>query len=119
MTQNDLSQFRQLAKNGQISYSSHALRRTLERGISLNIVEEILRSDTNQIIESQSPSVTPGMEHPNERILIYDPYSSSDVIVLCAILFVPLPEIAVITAMYVQDEKWDRVSGNPALVRKP
>ena len=46
-------------------------------------------------------------------------YSCADVIVLCVILFVPLPEISVITAMYVQDEKWERVSGNPALVRKP
>lgn len=119
MTQNDLSQFRQLAKNGQISYSGHALQRMLERGISLNIVEDILRSDSNQILETQSPSLTPGMEHPNERILIYDPYSCADVIVLCVILFVPLPEISVITAMYVQDEKWERVSGNPALVRKP
>jgi hypothetical protein len=91
----------------------------LERGISVNTVEEILSSNSNQIIETQSPSLTPGMEHPDERILIYDPHSCSDVIVLCAILFVPLPEISVITAMYVQDEKWERVSGNPALVRKP
>ncbi len=119
MTQSDLPQFRQLAKNGQVNYRVHALKQMLSRRISTVLVEAILMSSTNQLIETQSPSSTPGKEHADERVLIYDPKSSSDVIVICVISFLPLPQITVITAEHVQEDKWERVSGNPALIRKP
>ena len=119
MTQSDLPHLRQLAKNGQVNYSGHAFKQMLSRRISTFLVEAILMSSTNQLIETQSPSSTPGKEHTDERVLIYDPHSSSNVIVICAISLFPLPQITVITAEYVQDDKWERVSGNPALIRKP
>lgn len=119
MTRSDLPQFRLLAKNSEIDYSGHALRQMLKRGISLDLVEEILKSESNQLIETQSPSLTPGKEHADERVLIFDPKSSSDVIVICAITFTPIPQISVVTAEQAVDEKWNRVSGDPALIRKP
>ncbi len=118
MTQSDLPQLRQLAKNGQVDYSDHAFKQMLSRRISTLLVEAILMSSTNQLIETQPPSSTPGKEHADERVLIYDPKSSSDVIVICVITIFPLPQITVVTAEYVQDDKWERVSGNPALIRK-
>ena len=118
MTRSDLPQFRILAKHSEIDFSGHALRQMITRRISVDLVEKILRSDSNQLIESQSPSSTPGKEHADERVLIYDPSSSSDVIVICALTFTPIPQITVVTAEHARDEKWERVSGDPALIRK-
>lgn len=118
MTRNDLPQFRLLAKNSEIDYSDHALKRMIKRGITLDSVEEILRSESNQLIETQSPSLSPGKEHADERVLIFDPNSPADVIVVCVITFSPLPQITVVTVQHADDEKWNRVSGDPALIRK-
>lgn len=118
MTRSDLPQFRLLAKNSGIDYKKHALSQMLNRGISTDLVEEILSSNTNQLIETQSPSSTPGKEHPDERVLIFDPNASPDVIVVCAITFSPIPQITVITAEHAQKDKWDKVSGDPAWIRK-
>jgi hypothetical protein len=118
MTRSDLPQFRLLARHSEIDFSGHALKQMLNRKISVDLVEEILRSDSNQLIESQSPSSTPGKEHADERVLIFDPGSSSDVIVICALTLVPIPQITVVTAEHVRDKNWERVPGDPALIRK-
>ena len=119
MTRSDLPQFRLLAKNSAIDYSGHALRQMLKRGISLDLVEKILKSESNQLIETQSPSTTPGKEHDDERALISDPTFEDAIIIVLVILFHPIPEIRVITVERVMDHKWEKhINENPWLVRK-
>jgi hypothetical protein len=119
MTQSDLPQFRQLACNQAFSISKHAYNQMLKRDISYDDVEAILSSNTNQIIECQSPSSTPGKEHCDERILIYDPMYFKAVILVCIIHFYPAPEIRIVTTEIVDEGKWIKKDGaNPCLVRK-
>lgn len=119
MTQSDLPTLRRLVGNGVLSYSGHAYQRMLDRGISHEDVEDILTSNTNQIIECQSPSCTPGKEHVDERVLIYDPNNQVDAIVIVSPLFQPAPDVRVITAQKVDDAIWVRQKGKtPCLIRR-
>ena len=118
MTQSDLPIVRRLVQNGAYSFSDHAYSRMLERDISFDDLEAILTSCTNQIIECQSPSMTPGKEHADERVLLYDPRSSKDAIVVFIVLFTPTPELRVITVENVDEKIWKRKQGIPCLVRK-
>ena len=91
MNQSDLPTVRHLAQNGAFSFTNHAYEQMLMRDVSFDDVEAILISHTNQIIECQSPSMTPGKEHADERVLLYDPRSSKDAIVVFIVLFTPTP----------------------------
>lgn len=121
MTKRDLPALRQLAANGQIAYTKHGTRRMLERGYFTSDVETILSSSTNQLVEVQPPSKTPGREHKDERDLISDPMFRPDTAVLISMDFsVPAaPEIVVITVETVLDAEWDKDRGkDPWLTRK-
>ena len=119
MTQADMPQIRQLACNGAFSYTGHAFTQMLDRDITYDDIEAILVSATNQLIECQSPSNTPGKEHRDERLLFYDPFYSKEIILICIILFQPMPEIRVITAEMVDHTKWEKNEGSvPCLIRK-
>ena len=119
MTKADLPTLRILATNNQISYSGHAFDQMLDRGISQSDVKNILSSPTNQLIEIQPPSRTPGKEHSDERALVSDPEYRDSIIVILVILFKPIPEIRIITAEYAEDEKWDtHIGDDPWVVRK-
>lgn len=110
---------RQLANDGQVSYTSHAFGQLLARGITTDTVETILKASDNQIVEIQSPSTTPGKEHVDPRYLVYSPGNADDVIVVSVLLESPEPEIRVITAEYLDDTVWDKKEGCiPAIVRK-
>ncbi len=90
----------------------------LARGILSDTVEGILGASDNQLIETQSPSATPGKEHVNSRFLIYSP-TQDDVVVVSLLLLQPDPEVRVVTAEHVDDSIWDKIEGgNPAIVRK-
>lgn len=118
MTQSDLPAVRRLVQNGAYSFSDHAYSRMLERDISFDDLEAILTSSTNQIIECQSPSNTPGKEHADERVLLYDPCGPKDAIVVFAVTFDTAPNLHIVTVENVDDTKWQRQSGVPCLVRK-
>lgn len=118
MNQSDLPTVRHLAQNGAFSFTNHAYAQMLMRDVSFDDVEAILISHTNQIIECQSPSMTPGKEHADERVLLYDPRSSKDAIVVFIVLFTPTPELRVITVENVDERIWKRKQGIPCLVRK-
>ena len=117
MQQSDLPALRQLAANGQIIYTRHGQARMLERGYFTTDVANILSSPTNQIIEVQSPSATPGKQH----VLISDPMYQSDVAILISMdLATPgSPAIVILTVEETKDEKWNKNKNNdPWLVRK-
>ena len=90
----------------------------LKRDVSFDDVEAILISPTNQIIECQSPSSTPGKEHADERVLLYDPCGSKDTIIIFVVLFTPTPDLRVVTVENVDEEIWERKEGIPCLARK-
>lgn len=120
MTKADLPDLRRLANNNLISYTGHALDQMFDRGIARADIKNILSSPTNQLIETQPPSKTPGREHSDERVLVADPKYRDRIIIVLIIDFRPLPEIRVITAEYAEAEKWDVCIGDdPWLVRKP
>lgn len=59
-------------------------RDMLSRHIGRATVQAVLSSPTNQLIETQSPSTTPGKEHDDERALISDPtFEDAIIISLC------------------------------------
>lgn len=119
MNQSDLPTIRQLAQNGAFSFSDHAFAQMLSRNITYDDVERILISQTNQIVECQSPSQTPGKQHKDERVLLYDPCDEKDAIIIFVVLLVPSPDIRVVTVENVDDAIWKREKGkNPCLVRK-
>ena len=119
MVNTDLHDLRCLANNSQISYSSHAVDQMLSRNIGRATVQAVLSSPTNQLIETQSPSTTPGKEHDDERALISDPTFEDAIIIVLVILFYPIPEIRVITVERVMDHKWEKhINENPWIVRK-
>jgi hypothetical protein len=121
MTNNDLPALRQLAANGQIIYTYHGQARMLERGYLISDVTKILTSPTNQIVEVQAPSTTPGKEHRDERVLISDPMYQPDTVVLISMDFSnpSAPSIVVVTVEEAMDGKWNKCHGNnPWLVRK-
>ena len=97
MNQSDLPTVRLLARNGAFSFTNHAYKQMLNRDVSFDDVEAILISPTNQIIECQSPSSTPGKEHSDERVLLYDPCGSKDTIIIFVVLFTPTPDLRVVT----------------------
>ena len=92
MNQSDLPTVRLLARNGAFSFTNHAYMQMLNRDVSFDDVEAILISPTNQIIECQSPSSTPGKEHSDERVLLYDPCGSKDTIIIFVVL---LPQLQI------------------------
>ena len=119
MTKSDLPSLRLLANNNQITYTSHATQQMLKRGIMRDEVKAVLLSPTNQLIETQPPSKTPGKEHAEERALISDPCAKKDIVVVVIILFNPYPEVRVVTVEYAKDEVWSKnKSVDPWLVRK-
>ncbi len=119
MTQANLPDIRRLASNGAFSFTGHASQQIISRGISYDDVESILTSQTNQIIECQSPSCAPGKPHTNERVLVYDPQSRTDAIVVFCPLFLPTPEIRIVTVEIVDDTIWIRQNGQiPCLIRR-
>ena len=121
MKKSDLPALRQLAANGQIEYTYHGQSRMLERGYFMADIASILTSPTNQIIEVQPPSTTPGKEHKDERVLISDPLYTPDTAVLITMDFsTPTnPTIVVLTVEEALDRKWDKCpSDDPWLVRK-
>lgn len=118
MTNAHLPSIRRLAQNGAFSFTNHAYDQMLNRDVSYDDVEAILTSPTNQIIECQSPSSTPGKEHNDERVLLYDPYGPKDAIVVFVALFIPTPELRIVTIENVDNAVWERKEGTPCLVRK-
>ena len=120
MRVHDLPDLRRVASAKAITYSGHALEQMLNRGVSTENIEDILKSNTNQLIETQSPSTTPGKMHRDERNLIYDPNHNPDAIVVIVLLFNPFPEIMVVTVELPASDIWERhIERNPALTRKP
>jgi ABC-type Zn uptake system ZnuABC Zn-binding protein ZnuA len=119
MKVHDLPDLRRVAKAKSITYSGHAFEQMLNRGISSDDIEDILKSNTNQLIETQSPSTTPGKMHKDERNLIYDPNHNPDAIIVIVLLFNPFPEIRVVTVELPDSNIWEKhIHGNPALTRK-
>ena len=119
MNQSDLPAIRQLAKNNAFSISGHASDQMLSRNISYDDIERILTSPTNQIIERQSPSQTPGKKHKHERVLIYDPCDNKDAIIIIVVIIIPSPDIRIVTVENVNEAIWTRKDGEiPCLVRK-
>lgn len=119
MNQSDLPTIRQLAKNGAFSATNHAYSQMLGRSITYDDVKNILTSTTNQIIECQSPSQAIGKQHKDERVLVYDPCSSKDVIVVFVVLLVPVPDLRIVTVEKVDYTKWEKNDGSiPSLTRK-
>ncbi len=119
METKDLPNLRRVARSGAVTYTGHALDQMLDRGIKTDDVEEILGSSTNQLIEVQSPSVTSGKCHKDERILIYDPEHDPDAIAVITLQFNPGVELLVITAEMPKTDIWDKIIGrNPTLIRK-
>lgn len=118
MKKEDLPDLRKLAAMGAIEYSGHAIDRMLERGVSTENIEEILKSSSNQLIEVQSPSKVSGKEHSDERDLIFDPCNLCEIVVVIVILFTPTPSIRVVTVENVDGAKWIKYPDrNPSLVR--
>ena len=119
MTASELPQLRLLANNGCITYTEHAIDQMLEREISQHAVKQILTSQTNQLIEVQSPSKKAGMQHNDERILISDPKFPGCIIVILIVLIGQAPELRVITVEHASDNKWlKNPNDNPWLTRK-
>ena len=114
-----LPQIRLLAKNREPTLSYHAASQMIDRGISLNNVQDVLKSSTNQVLEIQPPCTIPGRCHKDERILIFDPQYNMPLIVVCSIIFKDsIPTIHLVTAESVDNNVWTN-SGldDPALVR--
>lgn len=118
MTQADLPSVRQLAQNGQITYTDHAVDQMLERDISFSDVEAVLCSSSNQLIEVQSPSAKPGKRHRDERVLISDPRHNPAIVVIFVVLFNGTPELRVVTVEHAREDTWEKKPDeNPWLVR--
>lgn len=118
MTQADLPSVRQLAQNGQITYTDHAVDQMLERDISSSDVEAVLCSSSNQLIEVQSPSLKPGKRHRDERILISDPQHNPAIVVIFVVLFNGAPELRVVTVEHAHEDTWEKKpDDDPWLVR--
>ena len=121
MTKSDLPDLRRLAARGRITYSEHAFIQMLDRGISREDIKNILSSPTNQLIEVQPPSDEEGKRHKDERALVSDPeYKQGEdgIVVILVIQFNPYPELRIVTAMYVWEERWvQRPGEDPWLVR--
>ena len=118
MNQENLASIRCLAKNGSVNYTNHATDQIFTRKIDYEDIQKILVSNSNQIIEYQNPSQTPGKEHSDGRYLIYDP-CSADLIVVLVFVAIPIPELRIITVEPVDETVWIRKNGAiPALARK-
>lgn len=121
MTKKDLPDLRRFAANGQITYSKHALLQMLARGCLTNDVEQILTSNTNQLIETQSPSAAAGHAHKDHRYIIADPNFSPDtaVVITLDVSKPTAPQINIITVEPALDAVWDKdKSKDPWLTRK-
>lgn len=120
MNQSDLANIRLLVKNNAFGVTFHAQQQMFNRNIEYDDIENVLTSSTNQLIESQSPSQTPGMEHKDERFLIFDPQYHKEIIVIGVVVFVTgrVPDIQIVTVEYADPQKWKKIPGaNPSLVR--
>lgn len=105
-----ISSIRKLAKNTELLYKAHAFEQMMLRGIESEDVENILTSSTNEILEIQPPT----NKCKDERILLYDKNYPKDIIVVS--VMTNFPRIEVITAEFVDYNKWKKV--NNKLVRK-
>lgn len=81
-----LPQMRRVARNREPMPSGHATSQMIDRGISMENVQDVLSSSTNQVLEIQPPCAVPGKSHKDERILIFDPQYAMPLIVVCSIL---------------------------------
>lgn len=118
MKREDLPSMRLLAKNGQITYSDHAIDQMFDRNILDEDVEAVLCSNSNQLIEVQSPSKTAGKKHKDERVLISDPQYNPAIIVILALQMKGIPELVVVTVEHVHDDSWIKNPGSdPWLTR--
>ncbi len=118
MVQPELLTIRQLAKNGAFSESGHAHQQMLDRSIFYDDIESVLTSESNQILEKQSPSCVPSKTHLDERILIYDPCYCKEIILVCVVMMKPIPEIRIITAEPVDPCVWKKNNTQvPGLIR--
>lgn len=106
MKREDLPSMRLLAKNRQITYSDHAIDQMFDRNISDVDVEAVLCSSSNQLIEVQPPSKTPGKQHKDERVLISDPQYDPAIIVVFALQLKPMPGLVIVTVEHVLDDSW-------------
>ena len=119
MQKTDLPNLRRLAKSGAIFFTKHSMEQMWSRGVKESDVKRILSSDTNQLIEIQSPSSAEGKKHRDERDLVYDPNYAPDAIVVFSLLFSPTAEIRVITVEMPNEDIWIKdVTKDPALTRK-
>lgn len=121
MTKNDLPDLRRLAANGQITYSNHALQQMLARGCFTADVEQILKSNTNQLVETQSPSAAAGRQHRDSRYIIADPEFTPDtaVVITLDVSNPTAPQINIITVEPALDAVWDKdKTKDPWLTRK-
>lgn len=112
-------QISRLVKNGAYIISNHSYDRMRERGITINEIETVLTDKSLQLIETQSPSSTPGKEHADERYLVSSPHCG-DLVIVCSIVWGNgLINVEIITAFFAMDSIWDKNSGNdPWLIRK-
>ena len=110
---------RRVARNREPMPSGHATSQMIDRGISMENVQDVLSSSTNQVLEIQPPCAIPGKSHKDERILIFDPQYAMPLIVVCSIIMEGgFPTIHLVTTELVDDNKW-APSGkdDPSLVR--
>ena len=101
-----IQSIRQLAKNTELLCKGHAFGRMMTRGISKDDALNILRSDTNEVIEIQKPD----KKSKDERILVYDREYCKDIILV--IVMTNFPRIEIITAEYVDYDKWEKDINN-------
>lgn len=114
-----LPQMRRVARNREPMPSGHATSQMIDRGISMENVQDVLSSSTNQVLEIQPPCAVPGKSHKDERILVFDPQYAMPLIVVCSIIMEGgFPTIHLVTTELVDDNKW-APSGkdDPSLVR--
>lgn len=112
MTRNHLPALRQLAQNtSQIRYSKHGHSQMLSRGYSMNDVQKILTSNTNQLVEVQPPCLVPGPHfHKDPRYVISDPmfHPDSAVVIVLDLSIPTAPLIRVITVEPALNTIWDK-----------
>ena len=110
MTKKDLPALRLLAKNkSQIIYSKHGHQQMIARGYSSQAVQEILTSNTNQLVEIQPPCLVKGPRyHKDERYVISDPNYHPDTAVILTLDWSnpSSPQLVVITVEPALDTVW-------------
>ncbi len=97
-----INSIRLLAKNTKPLYKGHAFDQMMLRGIESTDVENILKSDTNEILEIQPPTA----KSKDERILVYDSQYPKEIIIVT--VMTNFPSIEVITTEFVDYNIWKK-----------